>query len=188
MSRDVAKFVKSCERCMLNKVKIGNKEPLCLTETPVKSFDKVIIDTIGRLLLSESGYKYAVTIICDLTKYVIAIAIPDKEAITVAKALMNHFILIFGIPSNLLSDLGTEYKNEIFSHLAEMLKMTHSISTAYRHETVGSVERNHRTFNEYLRAYLPERRHEWDQLLKYFLFAYNTTPNASFDLKQGLFT
>lgn len=183
MTKDVSRFVKTCESCMLNKVKAGNKEPLVLTDTPFKMFDKIVIDTIGPLPLSQAGNRYAVTIICDLTKYVIATSIPDKEAITVAKALVTNFVLIFGIPSRILSDLGTEYKNEIFARLAEILKIEHSFSTPYRHETVGSIERNHRTFNEYLRTYLPEGRHEWDELLKYFVFTYNITPNIGFDLK-----
>lgn len=187
MSRDVAKFVKNCEKCLLNKIKIGSKEPLVMTETPAKPFDKVVIDTIGPLPVSEAGNKYAVTIICDLTKYVIGIAIPNKEAVTVAKALVDNFILVFGLPNELLSDLGTEYKNEVFSHLTQMLDMKQSFSTPYRHQTVGSIERNHRSFNEFLRTYLPDRLHDWDQLLRYFLFAYNTTPNTSFDLKYSPF-
>lgn len=185
MSRDVSKFVKNCEKCLLNKIKIGNQEPLVITETPMMTFDKIVIDTIGPLPMSESGNKYAVTIICDLTKYVIATPIPDKEANTVAKALMDKFILIYGLPGEILSDLGTEYKNKVFDNLTKMLNLKQSFSTPHRHQTLGSVERNHRTFNEHLRIYLPKGEHDWDQLLRYFVFAYNTTPNVCFDLKYS---
>lgn len=185
MSRDVAKFVERCEDCMLNKVKIGNVEPLIVTKTPRNAFDKVVIDTIGPLNISEEGNKYAVTMICDLTKYVVACAIPNKEAITVAKAVMNSLILVYGVPTEVLSDLGTEYKNEIFAHLTELLKMKHSFSTPHRHQTLGAIERNHRSFNEHLRIYLPKGNHAWDELLKYFIFTYNTTPNTALDMKYS---
>lgn len=185
MAKDVAVFVKSCEHCMLNKVKIGNREPLCLTKIPQKPFDKVVIDTIGPFEMSESGNLYGVTMICDLTKYVIAGSVPNKEAKTVAQAIMTNLVLIYGIPKEILTDLGTEYKNSVLDELTKLLKITQSFSTPHRHQTVGVIERNHRTFNEYLRIYLPSSGPTWDEFLKYFIFTYNTTPNVSFDLKYS---
>ncbi|WP_331035211.1 reverse transcriptase domain-containing protein [Lactovum miscens] len=187
MSKDVAKFVKSCDKCLLNKIKIGNKEPLVLTETPLRAFDKIVIDLVGPLPMSEAGNRYALTIICDLTKYVVGIAIPDKEASTVARALVNYFLLIYGFAREILSDLGSEFKNEVFKCLTVMLKMKHSFSTPHRHQTLSSIERNHRSLNEHFRIYLPEGRHEWDQVMRYFIFTYNSTPNVSLGLKYSPF-
>lgn len=96
-------------------------------------------------------------------------------------------MLIYGFAKEILSDLGTEFKNQIFECLTVMLKMKHSFSTPHRHQTLGSIERNHRSLNEHLRIYLPEGRHEWDQFMRYFLFTYNSTPNVSFGLKYSPF-
>lgn len=61
-----------------------------------------------------------------------------------------------------------------------MLKVKHNFSTTYHHhEILGTVERNHRTFNEYLRAFLKDDRHLWDRYSKWF--CYNTTPNSAFN-------
>lgn len=68
-----------------------------------------------------------------------------------------------------------------------MLKTTHNFSTPHRHQTVGSIERTHRTFNEYLRINLPGSGQTWDEFLNYFVFTYNTTPNVSFNLKYSPF-
>ncbi|XP_067633073.1 retrovirus-related Pol polyprotein from transposon 412 isoform X3 [Eurosta solidaginis] len=183
MTRDIAKFVKNCEKCLLNKVKPKTKENLVLTETPCKPFDIVVIDTIGPLPQSDNGNKFAVTIICDLSKYLVTIAIPDKSAKTVASAIFENFILIYGIMKTIKTDLGTEYKNEIFSELTKLLKIEHKFSTAYHHETLGTVERNHRVFNEYLRSFLNPNFSDWDVYLKYFTFLHNTTTNTVFDNK-----
>ena len=185
MSRDVAKFVKSCEKCLLNKVKIGNREPLLLTKTPQKPFDRIIVDTIGPLCTTEKGNKYAVTAICDLTKYVVVCAVPNKEAPTVSRALLTSVVLIYGVPLQIQSDLGSEYANSILSALTTLLKTEQSFSTPHHHETVGSIERNHRTFNEYLRINLPGSGPTWDEFLNYFVFTYNTTPNVSFNLRYS---
>lgn len=79
MSKDVGKFVKSCDECRLTKVTPVNREKLVLTTTPNKPFDVLVIDTIGPLPMSHEGNRYAISIICDLTKYLVMIPIPNKE-------------------------------------------------------------------------------------------------------------
>lgn len=80
MPIDAYRFVKNCEKCMRNKVKRATREPMAITETPQRPFDIVVIDTIGPLTKTHYGNTYAVTIICDLSKYVIAVPVENKEA------------------------------------------------------------------------------------------------------------
>lgn len=181
MTKDISQYVRTCQKCLLNKPRQATKEPMTITATPIKPFDVVIIDTIGPLQRSLSGNNYAVTIICDLTKFLIAVSVPNKEAGTVAKAIFENLILKFGCPKNIRTDLGTEYKNSIIKELCELMQIKHDFSTAYHHETLGTVERNHRTFNEYLRAFLSDN--QWDVLLQNFVFCYNTSPHGAFDNK-----
>lgn len=44
---------------------------------------------------------------------------------------------------------------------------------------MGTIERNHRVFNEYLRSYISNES-DWEDYLKYYTFCYNTTPHTSF--------
>lgn len=179
MKKDVVNYIKSCELCKLNKPITGGLEKLIITPTPQKAFDLLIIDTIGPFPLSVKGYKYALTVICDLSKFLVAVPIPDKEAKTLARALFQDVFLTYGIPKIIRSDLGTEYKNSLFEELSVLLKYDHKMSTPYRHETVGAVERNHRIFNEYVRSYINVSMTDWDVWLKYFTYCYNTTPNST---------
>lgn len=96
MTKDVAKFVRKCKNCQLNKITKKTKEPMHITDTPQKPFDTIILDTIGPMAKSDNGNIYAVTLICDVTKFLITVAIPNKEARTVARAIFNNCILIFG--------------------------------------------------------------------------------------------
>lgn len=184
--RDVARHVDACHQCKINKPIKSNTEPLFLTTNPHKPFDRIVVDTIGPMPLTTSGMKYAVTIICDLTKYIITTAVPNKEAATVARAIINSCILIYGVPKQILTDMGTEYKNSIMQEICQILQIDQNFSTPNHHETVGSIERNHRTFNEYVRSYLTENT-DWDELLLYFSLCYNTTPHTSFNLKYSPF-
>lgn len=112
MRKDVSQFISHSHSCKINKPKNGNIEPLCLTPTPQRPFERVIIDTVGPLVPSENGNVYVVTAICDLTKYFLVIPIKNKYARTVARALRENNILIYGPMKTLLSDKGTEYMNE----------------------------------------------------------------------------
>ena len=188
LTRDVAKFVSNCKKCQVNKVRPGTKEEMVITPTPIKPFDILIIDTIGPLKESAYGNKYALTVICDLTKYLITISLPDKSAITIARAIFENVVLVYGIMKSIKTDCGTEYKNEMFKELCKFLRVDLNFSTPYHHESLGTVERNHRVFNEYLRAYLQETTFEdWDTYLKYFTFYHNTTTNSAFDNKYTPF-
>lgn len=85
-----------------------------------------------------------------------------------------------------MTDQGTEYVNAIMNELCNELNVKHEKSTPYHHETLGTIERNHRVFNEYLRSYLSDES-DWEEYLSYFAFCYNTTPHSSFDCKYSPF-
>lgn len=93
MSKNVTDFVKNCTSCLLNKPKTKNRENLLQTKTPQSPFDKVVIDTIGPFTSSIHNNKYAVTMICDLTKYLVTVPVPDKGANEVAKAIFEKIYL-----------------------------------------------------------------------------------------------
>lgn len=187
MTKDIGAYVRNCQKCLLNKPKEATREEMVITPTPMKPFDVVIIDLIGKLKRTVSGHEYAVTIICDLTKYLITVPIANKESSTVAQAIFENLILKFGCPKNIRTDRGTEFKCQIVDELCKLMQIRHDFSTAYHHETLGSIERNHRTFNEYLRSYLNEYDGQWDVLLQNFTFCYNTSPHGSFEYKYTPF-
>lgn len=178
----MANYVRNCSKCMLNKVKSATKEEMMITKTPQRALDVIIVDSVGPITETPNGNKYAITLICELSKYLVTIAVPDHTAKTAAKAIVEHFVLVYGPMKVLRTDGGTEYKNALFDELCELIGTEHQISTPHHHESVGAIERNHRNLNEYIRAYA-ENLNEWDVYLPYFNFCYNTTSNEAFDNK-----
>lgn len=177
MRKDAISFVRECKECLLNKPRLLNVEPLMKTHTPQKAFDLVIIDTIGPFETSLNGNKYAVTLICDLTKFLIILPVKDKEAKTIARAVFDGFILRYGGMREIRTDMGTEYINQTLAELTKLLNIKHMRSSSYHHQSLGTIERSHKTLNEYLRSYLKESRYNWDEFATYFGYCYNTTPN-----------
>lgn len=161
--------------------------PMCITDTPQKAFDKLSIDTIGPMTTTSNGNKYALTALCDLSKYLIIVPIQNKESYTVARALVENIFLNYGTSHTILTDMGTEYVNKLLTDVNKILNIDHKKSTPYHPQTVGGVERSHRTLNEYLKINLRETNIEWDSLVKYFSYCYNIAPHSSFDLKYSPF-
>lgn len=187
MTRDIARYINSCEICKLTKPGRKTVEKLVLTKTPCKPFQLVQIDTIGPLPKSDSGNVYAVTIIDEMSKWLNIIPVPNKSAIEVAKAIFEKHILIYGPMVEIKSDLGLEYKNELVRELCKLLNIKQTLSTAYHHETLGLIERSHRILNEYIRAYLNGKLDHWDKFAHYFQFFYNISKNSSLGDKYSPF-
>lgn len=181
MRRDVKQYVQSCEKCKFNKVTTHTNERFMLTTTPTKPFDVVVVDTIGLLPVTTKGNRYILSIQCDFSKYVVYVPMPTKEARTVASALVNHCILVYGPMRSLRSDRGTEFVNETLNAICEILGVDKLTATAYHPQTIGALERNHRVMNEYFRTSLPSMT-DWDDWLPYFAFAFNTHPSSSHKL------
>lgn len=181
MKSDIKEFVNACKQCKLNKHSPGTKEKFTLTATPAKPFDLVAMDTVGPLPTTSKGNKYIVSMQCNLSKFVIYACVADKTAKTIARAIVENLILVFGPVKQLISDAGTEYVNEVLSSICELLGIERLQATAAHPETIGSLERNHRVLNDYLRTTLPSVT-DWDEYIKYYSFAYNTTPVLSHGL------
>lgn len=187
MARDVANYVKNCTLCKLSNPNKKTIEQLTLTKTPCKPFDIIQVDTIGPLQKSNDGNIYAVTIIDEMSKWLTIVPIPQKTAVHIAKAIFEGHILTFGPMKEIKSDMGTEYRNEVVKELCKLLKIEQIHSTAYHHETVGQIERNHRTLNEYLRKFLNGKLDNWDKYTQYFQFLYNISKNSTLDNKYSPF-
>lgn len=180
MKKCVSDFVRSCGHCKYNKHFPTVKTKAVITTTPTKPFDVVSIDTIGPFTITENGNRYAVTIQCDFSKFVIIVPIPDKSATTLAKAVTQHCILNFGPMTSIKTDQETEYKG-VFDEVCKLLNIDHTCSTAYHPQTIGALERNHRCLNEYLRFFSNESKTDWDKWMPYYAFSYNTTPSVDHD-------
>ena len=61
------------------------------------------MDVVGPLTPSR-GQKYILTITDAFTRYTELVAMPDKETITVAKALLDQWILRHGFYEQVISD------------------------------------------------------------------------------------
>ena len=97
MREDIRDYVRSCESCQKKKlVRQKTKVPMQITDTPTRAFEKVQIDLVGSLPVTESGNSFMLTWQDCLSKYSGAIPLSKIDAPHIAVAFAENFICIFG--------------------------------------------------------------------------------------------
>lgn len=175
MLEDIQQFIRTCDSCQRQKlVRIKTRQPMIITDTPADAFDKVALDTVGPLNLTPSGNRYILTMQDNLTKYCIAVPIPNIRATTIADAFARHFIAVFGTPRAILTDRGSSFIGRLMTKLAEIFKIKTITTSGYRPQTNGSLERSHLVLTEYLKHYM-KTYDDWGLLIPFAMFSYNTS-------------
>ncbi|XP_076385682.1 uncharacterized protein LOC143264081 [Megachile rotundata] len=175
MKKDIADFIKTCIDCQRNKlVRVKNKEPMVITDTPLDAFDKVSLDILGPLPLTSKGHSYILTIQDNLTKYSVAAPIVSITAEDVARAFTEHFICKFGCPKAILTDQGTCFMSSLMKKLAKIFHIQTYRTSSFHPQSNGSLERSHQILIEYLKHFLTQEK-QWDDWLPQAMFSYNTS-------------
>jgi hypothetical protein len=95
MKTDVQHYIRVCEKCQKNKMtQCHTRMPLVITDTPSTVFEKCSIDTVGPFSPSGLQYRYILTVQDELSKFLIAIPLEDQTSEQVAKAFVNHVVLM----------------------------------------------------------------------------------------------
>ena len=71
--------------------------------------ERVAVDVIGSFPETENGNKYILIAIDYFSKWPEAYALPNQEAVTLAKIIVSQFFSRFGVPAELHSDQGRNF-------------------------------------------------------------------------------
>ena len=178
MRTQVLCYCKSCKVCAVQKVQKTQFEKQ-IFEPGVQPMEFVSMDLIGEFHpLSSKGNRYALTTVGMLTGYTFCIPIKNKSAEEIVTALRNHIAFPFGICRKLLMDNGTEFKNYLFSRVAEQLGIERKIySPPYRPQLNGRIEGFHKFLQSFLAKHI-SRHWEWTMLYllrQYLITGYQTS-------------
>ncbi|XP_043474358.1 uncharacterized protein LOC122506310 [Leptopilina heterotoma] len=175
IKEQVTEFVRRCPTCQTQKlVRAKTREPMIITDTPLDVFDKVSLDTVGKLPTTPDGNCHILTMQDHLSKYCIAVPIPDISATTIAHAVAKELFSVYGAPKVILTDKGTSFIGKLMSKLSKIFKVKQVTTSGYRPQTNGALERSHAVLADYIKQYATDCD-DWDRLLPFAMFAYNTS-------------
>jgi hypothetical protein len=163
--KDVRRFIKKCPCCQkMSDMKVAI-ETHPFTTASYSMMDRVCIDTIGPLPEDEQGNKYIITMIDAFSRFVLLKSAQDTTAESAAQAIFQ-WIGIFGIPSSIVSDNGTQYRNSLIQTLCKLAQIDHKFTHAYSKEENAIVERANKEVMRHLRAIV------FDDVIKTNAFTY----------------
>lgn len=179
MHREVRLFCKNCENCQKNK-HMTHKNIAKLQAIQVRGpFDRVGVDCMGPLTLSDSGNKYIVVFIDYFTKYIEAFATSDITAQTIAKLFVQKIVCRHGAPTILQSDRGTDFTSKLMHEISKLMDTQQLHTTAYHPMCNGEVERANQTLIVRIRMYVDKGHADWDIHLPFAVFSTNINENES---------
>ena len=179
IKEDVRQHCTNCYTCQLHRTAAVKFEAKHFKPS-MKPMDFITMDLIGEFHPpSSNGNGYALTGVCMLTGFTWCIPIKLKKASDVARAYMQHVYSVLGGSMKILTDNGTEFKNEVFKEMLQSLGTEKLInSPPYRPQSNGRIEGFHR----YLKACIAKHMCaglEWDEVTAMATAAYNHFPNMS---------
>ena len=130
MNKDITKYIANYTLCHREKAKVQNY-PLQMTEIPDRLFDKIAIDLVTECETSTSGNKHILTIIDHLTGRPESFPIPDKSVNTIVSPFINKYLPVHMCPRYILSDNGTEFKNNLMDQILKQLGIERIFSAPY---------------------------------------------------------
>ena len=108
-------------------------------------------------------------------RYALAVVTKDQMAKMVAKVFYECFIVIFGVPTKLLSDRGANFTSTLVEELCSAFGIQKCRTTAYHAQCNGQVEHFHQTLFRMIGKLSHDKKAQREQHLPELLQAYNST-------------
>ena len=122
----------------------------------------------------DHSNKYLLIAMDYFSKWPEAYPLPNQEAITVAKVLVNEFFCRFGITLELHSDQGRNFESNVFQEVYRLLHIKKTRTTPLHPQSDGMVERLNRTIEAQLAIFVRENQTDWDFHIPFLLMAYRS--------------
>ena len=98
---------------------------------------------------------------------------PNQEATTVAKKLVDEVFCRFSPPEQLHSDQGRQFESELIQQLCKLLQVRKTHTTPYHPQYNGVVKRFNGTLLDMLSTTTGDHPSDWDQSIRKLCLAYN---------------
>ena len=150
--------------------------------------DRLAVDVLGPLPLSNRGNRYIQVVTCAFSKWVEIKALPSQTAEDCAEHIVDDVIARYGCPLDLHSDQGRNYEAKLLKEICALLEIRKTRSSAKHPQGNGQTERFNHTIVQMIKAFLKNEQKDWDVHLSCLAAAYRSarhettgfTPNLLF--------
>ena len=175
---EVENYCKTCNECAKKKVLHEIKAPLypITAQTP---FEKVGLDIIGPLPITDTGNTHILVFIDYLTKWTESIPLSQTDAPEIAKHLYSELICRHGTPEVIITDNASNFASKLMTEVCKILRISLQFAPTYHSMGNGAVERLIQTLTRTIALYVSQNQKDWDCILPGILFGYRTSRHTS---------
>ena len=112
MADDASKWVSRCTRCQVAQGTYTDPKPKIGQLESNNPLDLLCLD-FTKIDPSKTGKENVLVMTDAFSKFSVAVVTPNQKALTVAKALVEKWFHVYGIPSRIHSDQGRSFDNEV---------------------------------------------------------------------------
>ena len=183
LAADVETIVQMCPACKRDNTHRAQFHPALALPPPVGVMHRVHMDLLSLppaapLLIGGPPRQYLLLFVCALTKFPIAFVLDSKEAVAVAHCLWQ-VICMFGSPLSLVSDNGVEFVNGTVAALTSLHGISRRLTSVYRPQANGQVERFNRSVVTILRKLTGAAPELWPEWVDFVMLVIRTSVHRS---------
>ncbi len=135
--------------------------PILEYPLPAGPFDVVGLDLL-QFRRSTQGSGYILVCVDHFSRFVVLAPLRDRSAVSVADELVSHLIFPYMTPRVLLTDNGTEFKNQVVADIYFQYGVKQTFITTHHPASNGLVERTNREILEILRHLSGNLHETWE--------------------------
>ena len=170
-------FVISCFECQSRRDKekgVGTHFPRIPLD--YKPMQRLSLD-LKTMPYSNMGFKHILLCTCEITNFVVGIPLPNERTETIANALFNRIICVFGTPQSIICDKGSSLTSELMRMYLHALNIKQFYVSPFNKGS-NRTERYIRTMSNIINKSLEGKGHKWPQYVYPACYAMNTQTNA----------
>ena len=173
MKSNVLEALSTCIPCQIKNKRVKDQRHTLVSVQSGFAFQKLSVDFVGPLPESANGNKFLLTVKCCFTRWVEAFPIKEATALNTVKALEREVFARYGIPEELHSDRGKQFRSNLYWFVAKEYGIEVTATPSYNPKS-NPVERLHRDLGTMLRAVTYSTDQDWEECLPACLFALRT--------------
>eukprot|EP00731_Ephydatia_muelleri_P039226 Em1238g1a len=175
----VKDWCRTCIRCTTRKTAAPKRKAPLQSLRAGYPMQIVCVDIMGPLPETEDGCKYVLVASDCFTRWVEVYGIPNQEATTVAKKLVDEMFCRFSPPEQLHSDQGRQFESELVKEICVLLQIRKTHTTPYHPQCNGMVERFNRTLLDMLATTIDNHQADWQHHIRKLCLAYNSSIHST---------
>ncbi|GJR39851.1 reverse transcriptase domain-containing protein [Tanacetum coccineum] len=179
MHMDARNLIRECNDCQNTSPVPRNPQQNLTPITSPWPFYKWGIDIAGPFPEGPGKVKFLIVAIDYFTKWIEAKAVATITGNQVKKFVWDNIVCRFGLPGEIISDNGKQFRDNPFKDWCEKLCIRQHFASVKHPQANGLVERANRSLGEGIKARLDERSRDWIEELPHVLWAHRTMIKSS---------